>query len=355
MRNAAETSVLRRMAGLRADPARVTGMTAEYAMRRAAAKSGEEALGISVGVRDVVADTHAPEVLSKALPEQGLLMRLQGPGDSLGLAVACPQVVAAVIEAQTLGRVQTGAAPARRATRTDAALLGSFLTPILRELAEPLSGRAGAPFVQGFTCGAAFLDARAAEMALYDTAYRCFSLRLDFDNGAKTGDLKLVFPFVQAPQPASRLLAENRQATMENAILGSATKLQAVLCRVKVPLADVAALAVGDCLTLAGATLDGVDMVGPDGTTVMRARLGRSGADRAIRLHPHAASPLRQPSDGPACAQYPPTPPRPGCGNHPPHAEPPTVVAAALDADTQNIASAELENLQPNSDESSVP
>ena len=66
--------------------------------------------------------------------------------------------------------------------------------------------------------------------------------------------------------------------------MGSAVRLEAILCRIKLPLADVTGLEAGQVLPLGRAGLDAVTLRATNGRKVMGARLGRSGAMRAVRL-----------------------------------------------------------------------
>lgn len=285
MRDEAETPVLRRMAGLRSEAAGLAEMTAAKALRNAMAKAGDDVLGTVVGVRDVIQDTLLPETLAEGLPDRALIMRLNGPGVAAGLAVACPQVVAAVIEAQTMGRVLAATAADRRPTPTDAVLVAGFLDAALLGFATLARRCASPPPVAGYTRGPTLADARAAQMLLAVAAHCCFRVELDFGDGAKTGKLVLVYPSGGVAGSAGQEGRDLWQATLKNAVMGTAARMEAVLCRLRLPLADVAQLAVGDSLTLAGVSLDGVSLVGADGATVLTARLGRSGPVRAVRLH----------------------------------------------------------------------
>ncbi|MCG6902320.1 MAG: FliM/FliN family flagellar motor switch protein [Rhodobacter sp.] len=302
MRDEAAPSVLRRMAGSRAEAAGPGEMTAAKALRNAFARAGDEVLATIVDVHDVAETSILPDALGNDLPESALFLRLEGPGLAVGLVVACPQVVAAVIEAQTMGAVLNTAAVNRKPTRTDAVLVGGFLGKVLGAFGVMAQGCVPRPPVDGYRCGAGLADARAAQMFLADVAHRSFRIGLDFANGAKTGTLSLNFPVDRGSGALPGQSAENWHATLENAVMGTAARIEAVLCRIKLPLADVAALTVGDCLPLSGATLDGVLLVGSNGSPVMRARLGRSGSVRAVRLDlgSPAARPRPAMVDGPS-------------------------------------------------------
>ena len=157
-----EKSVLKRMAGARAVKVGPTAMTVEKALRISMAKAGNEVLDTAIGLRSTEQGTHVPEGLTDFLPETGLYVMLKGPVAAVGVAIVCPQIVAAVIEAATMGKVIKREAADRQATATDAALTSVFLNHALesfgilaQECYPPM------PF-KGYKCDAMLPDGRAA-------------------------------------------------------------------------------------------------------------------------------------------------------------------------------------------------
>ncbi|MCP3971618.1 MAG: FliM/FliN family flagellar motor switch protein [Rhodobacteraceae bacterium] len=297
MADSAAMSVLQRMAAPKGVVTGLSEMTPARALRHALARAGDEVLGTAVGLREMAEGTMVPDDIAEGLPEPALFLLLEGADGARGVAIACAQVVGAVIEAQTIGQVLQTAAAERCPTRTDAALVGSFLDPALGLFGALLTGCAAPPPVDGFTCGAALTDARAVQMVLADAAHLRFRMEIDFALGAKTGKLQLVLPAERTASPAARKSAENWQGTLEKAVLGTSARLEAVLCRLRLPLAEITRFQVGDTLPLDGAGLDDVSLEGPVGATLIKARLGRSGPVRAVRLMlggPPPAAPVMQ-------------------------------------------------------------
>ena len=97
-------SLLRRMAG-KADAPTTPDMTIQRALRHAFARAGSQALGVAVNAQDPDEAIIAPDDVAENLPDPALFIRLNGAGLSGGVAIACAQVVSAVIEAQTIGSV----------------------------------------------------------------------------------------------------------------------------------------------------------------------------------------------------------------------------------------------------------
>lgn len=284
MGDEAAIPVLRRKAGGGRATPRAPSMTPEKALRAAAARAGDAALSVPVSLRGLTMATDAPEVLVDGLPDPALYVLLDGPDGQTALAVACPQVVAAVIEAQTLGHVLPGEAATRRPTGTDAAMLADFLDRVLASFAATAGACPDLPPLAGYRHGRVLADARAGAMALADLPHRRITAELDFGLGAKTGTLVLAYP-AERPSGSSRGSEQALwRATLHRAVMGTEARLEAVLCHLQRPLADLAALSVGDMVPLGHAALTGVSLRGPDGRKVVTGKLGRSGPMRAVRV-----------------------------------------------------------------------
>ncbi len=298
MRDEAEVSVLRRKAGAGKATVELAAMTPAKAMRLAAARAGDEVLHVPVGLREMTDTTVAPEDVEKALPDAALIVQLSGPDGARGLATICPAAVAGMIEALTMGRVLAGTAEPRRPTPTDAVMVADFLDQFLVAAAVLALECPDPPPVNGFLSGPALADARAGVMILQDCAHRQITLELDLGNGAKTGVLLLVVPADRTTAPNRDLDAAVWHATLRNSVLGTSTRLQAVLCKLSLPLSQVRGFAAGDTLTLTQASLDHLTLKGTTGATVSVGKLGRSGSMRAVKLRikPKLSDPAVQPA-----------------------------------------------------------
>lgn len=283
MQGEADISVLRRKVRAAPPGPALTAMTPLKAMRLGAARAGEEALGCAVGLSEMDENTRMPDDVTDGMPNPGLVIRLQGHDATTGLAVLCPQAVAAIIEAQTMGRVLAAKAADRAPTRTDAMLVTEFLDLLLAGFAGLVAKCKPAPPVAGFGYAEPLADLRSGIMTLRDAEHLHYAVTLDFAKGAKTGSLHLVIP-AQALAGAATDTSNDLDSSIRHAVLGSAAAIRAILCRQKFSLSRVTGFAVGDVLRLDQASLDNVVLTGPGGATLIRARLGRSGAMRAVRL-----------------------------------------------------------------------
>ena len=141
--------------------------------------------------------------------------------------------------------------------------------------------------------GARFDSSRAAGFALAERTYRVMRMSLDCGSPDRQGMLLLALPVqaaalqavpVAIPEPP----AVDWHGQFQAAVLAAPARLDAVLHRMKVPLATMTALAVGQCLPLTGCTLGMVRLVDPGGRTVARGRLGQIAGQIAVRVQAEA-------------------------------------------------------------------
>ncbi|MEL7114901.1 MAG: FliM/FliN family flagellar motor switch protein [Pseudomonadota bacterium] len=277
-----------------------TAMDTPKAIRVAFARAGDTALEVPLGVRKVEVDAVLPEDLSVTDPDNVLVMQVTDGEGTPGAVLMCPQSVAAVIEATTLGKVSSGEAQARAPTRTDARLVTGFLDAALSGFAELATEMAHPPSVEDYTVTARFDDLRTAQMALGDVAHKRFTVTVDFALGAKVGVVTIILPAqrVRAPQAGDLEHPSTWSASLEKAVMGTAAELEAILCTTKLPIEMLAALKPGDVLPLPGASLDSVTLRAVNGKRASNARLGRAGPMRAVRVRLNASDEQGLDADG---------------------------------------------------------
>ncbi|WP_172296802.1 FliM/FliN family flagellar motor switch protein [Pseudoruegeria sp. HB172150] len=293
MGDKADTPVLRRKLAARRASMGLAEMTPAKAMRMSLAKAGDDALGVPVSLVDLQQDSVTPDDLQGVLPTPSLILRLEGPGGSVALAVLCPQAVAAANEALTMGKVLPGAAAERKPTNTDARMVQEFVETGLAGFALLSGDCRGLPPVDGYRVAERMGDVRVAAMVLQDAPHLHLTVGLDFASGTKTGLMHLVLPTRARSVSGGEDGEEDWSAALEKAVLGARTRLEAVLCREKLPLSRITRLEVGQVLPLASADLDNVVLRASDGRKVITARLGRSGVMRALRLQLVEGAPRR--------------------------------------------------------------
>jgi flagellar motor switch protein FliM len=277
-------SALRRKA--RASQASVapTAMDAKKAVRVAMSRAGEAVLDVAVGVRQIVIDPVMPDMLSEAQIENALLMRVEDKNGAHGLVMLCPQVVGAIIEASTLGTVFPIEAEIRPPTDTDAVLSRGFLDYFFKIFGILVEEIPHPPPVAGYVMDQVYVDLRTAQMALADAAHKRYTITLDFGLGAKVGHAVLVLPAQREAPPEQVADSDSWGDALEKAVMGTQAHLEARLGAVRLSLAEVTALKVGDVLPLKDSSVNSVSLIGPTGQRVSGARLGRAGPMRAVRV-----------------------------------------------------------------------
>ncbi len=281
--------IRRKLAGAVA-PAAVTG-GAEKAWPLALARAARDDFSMVFEVSSVVAQRISLTEVLELPPERGLIAVLEGPREALGILLLSPEVLAALIEVQTLGKVSTQPVMARKATRTDAAMVAEFIDHCLIGLQESLLTDEDLVWTDGFRY-ASFLDEpRPLALLLEDTAYKV--LKADCDLGAaRQGRLILALPadgHGRRPHRQAKQLAEPAAEMVFSAALGEQVfdadcLLHAVLARVTLSLAAIVALKEGDVVPLPSATLDRIMLEGIDGQVAGLGRLGQNRGQRAVRM-----------------------------------------------------------------------
>lgn len=317
-------TVLRRMTGGRPDRPRTGVVSLVRTLRLSLAKAGHEALRVRLQCGDVTETPVVAAEIADHLPGGALIVFLQGRAGACGVAALDAPLLASVLEARTTGAVGPGPVTERVPTQTDAILARGFLDATLTEIAGRLEEHPGWDWLCGYHPRDRVPEAHRLPYLLPDLPYAAIRAEVDIAAGVRRGALTLVLPQAAAsralPRPAPvtgpRDAAEQPgsdgaawRAAMRLRLGESPAGLDAVLCRLTLPLSEVEALVPGSVLTFPRATLGRVALLAADGSEAGRARLGQSEGKRAIRIDvqtplPAAASgdtapalPAMQPQD----------------------------------------------------------
>ena len=269
------------------------GPGADRGWRLALARAARDRLSLPLEVTTLAIQRHSLTELLELPPEQALIAVLQGPADGMGLLILSPPVLAAMIEAQTLGKVSSGPLARRKPTRTDAAMVAPTLDAALLGLEQALAQEADLHWAGGFRYASFLDDPRPLGLLLEDIDYRVLTAELTLGLGARQGMILLalpaegrgVLPAMQAPGPEAAGQTGVAFAQMLADQLDAAScVLDAVVSRVSLPLMRVMALKVGEVITLPRAAIDRICLEGLDGRALAEGRLGQNRGMRAIRL-----------------------------------------------------------------------
>lgn len=285
----ARRSILRRKAQAVRRRGRAARVPAAKALRRVLGRAARDELQLPLTVTDLRAERVSLAELLDLPQPQALLTIVEGPAEALGLVGLAPPVLSAVIEMQTIGRVLDTVPQSRKPTVTDAAMSAPLIDRILVEFAAALSEGEDAGWSRGYRFASPLEDARPLGLVLEDCSYRVFVATLDLGAPARAGELLIALP--AEPRAAPRRHGQHRgaadaawSAMMEKAVLSAPARVEAVLHRASLPLADVMALAPGSVLPVPASALEQVALEGPGGRPVAHGRLGLRMGCRAVRL-----------------------------------------------------------------------
>lgn len=318
--------------GTRAEPG---SMAAGAAFERALALAGERLAQVPVTMVSLAEVERTGAEIVDTLPDQPLITLTEGPEGAAGLVILQADAVGCLVELLTTGRLTDRPPPARRPTRTDAALVAEFLDLALDVAGAALDTAPAAVWVAGFRTAGHLPDPRPLGLMLDEPGYRLVRCKLGFGppspagEPARTGEMTFVFPAagrgrVQAPPPPAPseeapILADLPHGPwpdrLEQAVAAAPVRLGAVLARVSLPLSAILGLAPGMLLPVPRSSVHSVQLEGSDGSLVCFARLGQGNGHRALRLDlaaPGEEPPLPLPViEGQALAANPPPPLKP--------------------------------------------
>ena len=284
-------------------PARMAATSAAQAARRIA--------NLTISCTAAASAGCSLAELPEHLPDHALLAIIEGDADRLGVIALSPGVIAAFIEIQALGRLGTAPPEARKPTRADAALAAEFVDAMLEGL-DPRQQPPEGVALTGFRYASHLADARPLGLMLEDRGFQ--TLRLELRLGPAGEREGVIFIAVPLPAGTPRLTApvaaddtrpedDARAApttpaaprrTLARAMREAPISLSAVLCRRRITLAELRALAPGTMLSLPRQSLSEARLESAGGLVLASGRLGEADGFHALRLQ--APQPARFPT-----------------------------------------------------------
>ncbi|MDB5665804.1 FliM/FliN family flagellar motor switch protein [Cypionkella sp.] len=280
------------------------GPGADRSWRLALARAARDCLSLPLEVTSLSLHHRSLAELLELPAQQALIAVLQGPSEGMGLLIISPQVLAAMIESQTLGKVSTVQLTGRKPTRTDAAMVAPTLDAALEGLEQMLAQEADLQWAGGFRYASFLDDPRPLGLLLEDIDYRVLTAEVSLGLGARQGSVLLALPADgKAPMPARRTPGPEAQLqsglafaqALAEQVEDAGCVLNAVVSRVSLPLHRVMGLQVGEVILLQRAAIDRIHLEGLDGRSMIDGRLGQNRGMRAIRLTPNEAQALALP------------------------------------------------------------
>ncbi len=275
------------------------GPGADRSWRLALARAARDQLGLALDVTSMTVERRSLAELLEMPPERSMIVVLDGPQEGLGLLVLSPDVLAGMIEVQTVGRVGSTAVAPRRPTRTDAAMVVATIDAALTGLEQALAQEADLVWTSGFRYASFLDDPRPLGLLLDDIGYRALRADVALAQGLRIGQILLALPAEgrgRPPKVSGLPVSETKDVgpafTKALAVQVEAADcvLAGVLARFSVPLSRVLGMKVGEVLILPMAAIDRISVEGLDGQRVAVGRLGQNRGMRAVRLIPAAVA-----------------------------------------------------------------
>jgi flagellar motor switch protein FliM len=297
-------SVIHRKARPARDGCESRAMSSAKALRLALARSADTLFDLALTVATVEQQRAPLGQLDEVLHEDGLILLLDGAGGARGALCLDHQMMAALIEVQTTGRVRKGTAQPRRPTRTDAAMMAPLVDALMDGIDAEMGAEVDGYQPRGFGFGDRVEDLRSLALTLGAPDYDHFRVTVDIGPGARTGQLDLLLP-VRADPPKTAAATDrggDDTAGMGDVVLGAPVVLDAVLARLTLPLREACAFEPGQTLPIDRETLTTTRLIGAGGHLVAEGRLGQVNGWRALRLVSAPTAPLPDLADPPPTA-----------------------------------------------------
>lgn len=255
------------------------------ALRLALARAADDAVGLAVAVIGATQARYELDELSRAVPEGRLYLLLSGPGEGLGAICFDRACVSALLQQQTMGQVLNGESQGRAYTETDAAMASPVVDAFLPRASELAEKPADRNCLAGYSYAARADGRRALLLLLEAERYRVFDLTAEIAGGKLQGQITLILPDQPEAREDDRDSGEAANPGLERSFGVVRAELNAVICRIKLPLSALADMQPGSLLPLDQPMLDRIDMLTIEGRPVAVARLGQCRGMRAVRLN----------------------------------------------------------------------
>lgn len=257
-------------------------MTPRRALRRSLCRAAELGLNLPLSVTGIEEEDLDRDTLLAGVAEGGLIVLLESEESAAGLFILDLQLLAALVEVQTLGRASEHEVAPRSVTRTDAAVALPLIDGTLAGFDQLMSEAEGPRGFKGFHFSTWVKDRRTLAAQFPDGMYTCFQIVVSIGAGNRSGQLLLALPIVEPPAESPE--STRNLATVRDEALEAPARLDTVLHRIEMRLEEVGALKPGDRLAVPLRALGEVTLHTGDRTTVATGILGQYEGSRAVRL-----------------------------------------------------------------------
>ncbi len=282
------SSALARKLAASRDQGAGSGRSVLGALRLAMARAAADLCDLALAVIGATQARSTQADVGQYLADDRLLVLLDGPEGQAGAACLDTAFVTALVQQQTMGQV-TGPAPdGRTFTGTDAALAEPLFEAMLGRAADLADLPEDQQCLRGYRFGARVEDVRSLLLTLDADRYRVFDLTVDIAGGALQGAVCLVLPELPADQAgdgAGTAQAGPPGPRLEQTFGVMRAELTAMICRLRLPLAELSAMQAGDVIPLMRGRLEDTELLSINGQCISVGRLGQINGLRALRLN----------------------------------------------------------------------
>ena len=287
-------NVLRRKLRSEASGSDEQAISPVKAARMGLARAGEKAFNLALRIGSIRQSRLELAEVAEQLHDDWALFPLLHDDGSVGVMCFEPNCIMAFVERQTLGHVKAEAGDTRRLTTTDKALATPFIEQFLRQFDTTL---ADAPTAY-WTCGYHSEDAVASRhlmvLQLDASEYRGFDVQSEVVGTGRMIAMRLLLPIKEKADPraiksksknAKTKEALNKEGkTLKNAALAANVEMDAIMCRLVLPLSELGQLKPGQLIPLPRNATKQAYLVDRVGRTEQPIHLGQLHGLRAVRL-----------------------------------------------------------------------
>lgn len=297
----AEAGIIRRKIASQRAVTAEGGPGADRGWRIGLARAARDLMKLPLEVQALTVERRSLAELAELVPDRALIAILDGPREGLGAIILTQPILSGFIEAQTIGRIRSQDHVLRKPTRTDAAMMVAVIDAALSGLEQALAEEADLVWAGGFRYASFLDDPRPLTLLLEDAPLRLLRAEVSLAGGLRSGAILLALPAEgrgQRPATMAQAVPSDHGPAFAQAlydrVTGAPSRVEAVLARLTLPLAQVMSLSEGMILPLQEAALDRISLEGLDGRHVADGKLGQNRGMRAVRLIEKSVQPGAQ-------------------------------------------------------------
>lgn len=261
------------------------------ALRLAIARAAVERFKLSASVIAAKQVSKCQEVVTSGLEDGQMFLLFATKEGRVASVVLDVGLVSAIIQMQTMGQVFADPPQPRALTDTDAAMVVPLVEDMLERARELVDDQSDAARLNGYEFASRAVDRRMLSLALVEDGYDGFEFTVELEGGVRQGTLRILLPEISVAEGQATHADLEPLKTLSQAAGVVPAELNAVICRMNLPLTTLSDLGIGDLLPLAGARLDRIDIAAIDRTKATTGRLGQCGGQRAVRINEFLQAP----------------------------------------------------------------